>query len=165
MRNAPSGRENIQALFIQAANAFFEERDGIIEDFEEIRCQRYDTAELETERQRLQDELNVVAEMMQQCINENARVALDQMEYQTRYDALTARFDQPKARLDAVSHAVTERQAQREKIEMFLADLGGRDGPLTAFDEDAWYSLIDFVTVYRKDDIRFTFKNGIEIQV
>ena len=102
---------------------------------------------------------------MQQCINENARIALDQTEYQMRYDALTARFDQTKARLDEVSQAMTERQAQREKIEMFLTDLGGRDGPLTAFDEDAWYSLVDFVTVYSKGDIRFTFKNGMEIQV
>ncbi len=157
--------KTIQELFIKAANAIFEERAGIIEDFEEVQRQQYDTGQLEEERLRLQDELNVVAEMMQQCINENARVALDQTEYQARYDGLTERFDQTKARLDEVSHAITERQAQREKIEMFLADLGGRDGPLTAFDGDAWYSLVDYVTVYSKDDIRFTFKNGMEIRV
>ncbi len=33
------------------------------------------------------------------------------------------------------------------------------------FDEDAWYALVDFLTVYSKDDVRFTFKNGLEIQV
>ncbi len=157
--------KTIQELFIKAANAIFEERAGIAEDFEEIQRQQYDTRQLEEERLRLQDELNVVAEMMQQCINENARVALDQTEYQARYDGLTERFDQTKARLDEVSHAITERQAQREKIQMFLADLGRQDGPLTAFDEDAWYSLADYVTVYSKDDIRFTFKNGMEIRV
>ncbi len=157
--------KTIQELFIKATNAIFEERAGIAEDFEEVQRQQYDTRQLEEERLRLQDELNVVAEMMQQCINENARVALDQTEYQARYDGLTERFDQTKARLDEVSHAITERQAQREKIEMFLADLGGRDGPLIDFDEDAWYSLVDYITVYSKDDIRFTFKNGMEIRV
>lgn len=33
------------------------------------------------------------------------------------------------------------------------------------FDEGAWYALVDFLTVYSKDDVRFTFKNGMEIQV
>lgn len=28
----------------------------------------------------------------------------------------------------------------------------------------AWSERLDFVTVYSKDDVRFTFKNGTEIQ-
>lgn len=36
----------------------------------------------------LQEELNVVAELIQQCVRENAHVVLDQMEYRARYDGL-----------------------------------------------------------------------------
>ena len=36
---------------------------------------------------------------------------------------------------------------------------------LTDFDEDLWYSLIEYVTVFDKEDIRFTFKDGTEIKV
>lgn len=38
------------------------------------------------------------------------------------------------------------------------------DGPLTGFNEDDWYSLVDYATVYGKDDIWFTFKNGMEVK-
>ena len=33
------------------------------------------------------------------------------------------------------------------------------------FDERAWYAMVDFVTVYGKEDVRFNFKNGMEIPV
>ena len=37
------------------------------------------------------------------------------------------------------------------------------DGPLTEFNEDDWYSLVDYATVYSGEDIRFTFKNEMEV--
>ncbi len=46
---------------------------------------------------------------------------------------------------------------------MFLAELERQDGVATEFDENLWYSLIDFVTVFNKEDVRFTFKDGTEI--
>lgn len=48
---------------------------------------------------------------------------------------------------------------------LFLAELERQDGVSTEFDENLWYSLVDFVTVFNKEDIRFTFKNGTEIKV
>ncbi|MHB1154020.1 MAG: hypothetical protein ACYCWE_20655 [Eubacteriales bacterium] len=39
----------------------------------------------------MQNELLVVSELMNHCINENAHVALDQTEYQNRYNALVER--------------------------------------------------------------------------
>lgn len=46
--------------------------------------------------------------------------------------------------------------------EQFLAELSKHD-VVTEFDEGLWLSLVDFVTVYSKEDIRVTFKNGMEI--
>ena len=54
--------------------------------------------------------------------------------------------------------------AKREKTERFLTELEKRDGPLTEFDEEDWYSLVKCATVYSRKDIRFTFKNGMEIK-
>ena len=67
-------------------------------------------------------------------------------------------------RLEEVGSAITERQAKREKIGRFVSCLEKLDGPLTKFNEDDWYSLVDHATVYSKDDIWFTFKNGMEIK-
>lgn len=156
--------ETVKVLFLKAANAIFGERDSIREDYEAVKERLYDTSELEAERIQLQDEMNIVAEMIQQCVNENARVALDQAEYQKKYDGLADRFDRIKERLEAVGIAITERMAKREKTERFLAELEKRDGSQTEFDEEDWYSLVEYATVYSREDIRFTFKNGMEIK-
>ena len=154
----------VKALFLKAANAVFDERDGIREDYEVVRERLYDISELEAERIRLQNEMNIVAEMIQQCVNENARIALDQTEYQKKYDGLADRFDRIKKRLETVGCAITERVAKREKTERFLAELEKLDGPLTKFCEEDWYSLVEYAMVYSREDIRFTFKNGMEIK-
>ena len=106
-----------------------------------------------------------MAELIQQCIKENARVALDQKEYQKRYDRLAKRLENVQERLDEVSQGITEKQAHREKIKMFLDGLQKQKELVTGFDEDLWYSLIEYVTVFDKEDIRFTFKDGTEIKV
>lgn len=102
--------------------------------------------------------------MVQQCIYENAHVALDQTEYQKRYDALTQRFDKAKARLETVMEEISQRQTQRAAYEAFLTAFEKLPDTLTEFTLDNWHGLVDYATVYAKDDIRFTFKNGQEVK-
>ncbi len=47
----------------------------------------------------------------------------------------------------------------------FIEKLKGMDGFCPEFDENLWCSLLDCVTVYTKDDVRFTFRGGMEIRV
>ena len=106
----------------------------------------------------------VFSEMMQQSINENARVALDQTEYQKRYDGLTERFGKAKTRLEKVTAAISDKATRQATIKDFLKELQAMDGMVTEFDPMLWVSLVDFVTVYSKDDVQVTFKDGTEIQ-
>ena len=157
--------ETIKELFVKVVNILLAEKDEIIENFNAIKDTLFDVRPLETERSQLQEELNVVAELVQQCIKENARIALDQKEYQKRYDGLAKRLDNVQGRLDEVSQTITEKQAHRKKIELFLDGLQKQKELVTGFDEDLWYSLIEYVTVFSKEDIRFTFKDGMKIRV
>lgn len=157
--------EAIKELFVKAVNILLTEKDEIIENFNAIKDTLFDVRPLETERSQLQEELNVAAELVQQCIKENARIALDQKEYQKRYDGLAKRLDNVQGRLDEVSLGITEKQAHREKVELFLGGLQKQKDLVTEFDEDLWYSLIEYMTVFDKEDIRFTFKDGTEIKV
>ena len=54
------GEETIKELFIKAANILLTEKDEVIENFNAIKDRLFDTQMLETERSRLQEELNVV---------------------------------------------------------------------------------------------------------
>ena len=157
--------ERIKELFLKAANIFCAEKDEVLAGFEAVKDTVVATAALEEEKAGLQEEMNVVAELIQQCINENARVALDQTEYQAKYNALADRFEKAKERLETVSMEITEKQARREMAEQCLAEIAKQEGVISEFDEDLWYALVDYATVHGKNDVRFTFKDGTEIKV
>ena len=156
--------EDIQRYYLSAVNKLLTDRDDIISTFELAKSAAFDTTALATERDELQSELLVVSELLQQCIQENAHVALDQTEYQKRYDGLTARFNKAKARLDTVTVTISDKQARQATIETFLDELRRLD-IVTEFQPALWYSLVDFMTVYSKDDLRVTFKDGTEIKI
>ena len=68
-------------------------KDEVISNYEEMKEMLFGTVELESEQRQLEDELNEVAGLIEDCIKENARVALDQAEYEKRYNGLVERFD------------------------------------------------------------------------
>lgn len=65
-----------------------------------------DTTVLEWERSNLPEELLVASELMQNSIYKNARIALDQEEYQKRYGGLSAYFDKTKVRPEMAEPAL-----------------------------------------------------------
>jgi hypothetical protein len=157
--------EAIKQLFVSAANALLADKGEIIANFNLVKDDLFDTAALEAEWSELQGEMAVTAEIIQKCIGENARVTLDQTEYQERYSALVKRFDTAKARFEEVDGQVSDRQSRRNAMEAFIAELGSRDALLDGFDERLWVSLVDFATVFSENNVRFTFKDGTEIKV
>ena len=58
-----------------------------------------------------------------------------------------------------------EKQNRKKAMEKFLNQIKILDRIYMEFDEDSWYSLIEYITIFDKKDIRFTFKNGVEIRV
>ena len=48
---------------------------------------------------------------------------------------------------------------------MFLNTLNRQPELVTEFDEELWYSTVDFVTVYEDKRMVFTFRDGNEIEI
>ena len=155
----------LEELFVKATNKLLEDKDEIIANFESMKDVLYDTGPLETKQTELQNEMEIITELIQQCINENANVALDQGEYQRRYDGLVQRFDTTKEDLEKVSGQIKEKVTRRQTMAAFLDELKKQDELLTDFDQLLWHSLIEHVTVNSSDDMNFVFKNGTEINI
>mgnify|MGYP000936397740 CR=1 FL=1 len=157
--------DKIKAHFMVAVNKLITDKEEIISNFEAIKATLFNTKSLETEQSELQNEMEVVASMIQQCINENARIVQNQEEYQKRYDVLVQRFDDAKSKLAKVTVQIKDKVTRLANIETFIADLSKQGDLLTDFDPLLWHSLVDFINVYGKDEIQFTFKDGSEIKV
>lgn len=156
--------ETIKRLFIEAVNKLLADKDEILAGFEEIKEALFNTSSLESERTGLQNEMAVLSEIIQKCVDENARVAQSQDEYLRRYEGLASRFENAKRLFVEVGDLLSERKAHRDRMEAFVACLRKQDGLITEFDEQLWNSLMDYATVYSVDDVRFTFKDGAVIK-
>ena len=155
--------EQIEALFLKAANTVIGAKEQFIAIFERTLAPALATDELERELADLEAEINIAAELVEECIRENAHVALDQAEYQKRYDGLASRYDKAKDRHDEVTELIAERISRRKRIELYFRELRKRE-PLETFRDEDWLSMVDHMTVYSKNDIRVTFKDGTEIK-
>lgn len=68
--------------------------------------------------------------------------------------------------MDTKGHLGHFRQVGKRKVHMrFIGGLQRLDGVCKGFDEELWTALLEHVTIYTKDDIRFTFKVWDEVKV
>lgn len=155
--------DELKAAFLSAFNKLLTERNEIKANFELVKEQLYGLTELEAELTEIQAEEAVAAELINQCIRENARVALNQDEYNSRYQALCERHDAIQARMEATESEIKRRRLRRTDIDRFIGDMMRQPEIITTFDPILWSTMVERVTVYSKMDVRFTFRNGTEI--
>ena len=72
--------DKIKELFLRAANQVIDQKEQFIAIYEQVLMKSLDTTALEGELSELEAEINIAAELIEECIKENAHVALDQAE-------------------------------------------------------------------------------------
>ena len=155
----------IKEAFVIALNRLLTIREEVIRNLREIQTALADTTAQETEVNRLTGELEVIAELLQQMIDQNARTAQDQSDYQRRYDELASRYQETDAALQAARGALSQAQSRNRQIADFIAEVDSLPGAVTEFSADYWGHLVEKVTVVRKKEMTFTFSCGVEIRV
>ena len=155
--------EQLKQGFVAALNKLISKRDDIIAGLTEGAETLYNTSALEAEKMQLWDEMSVLTEMMQAAINENAHIALDQKEYQKRYDDLVSRYDAVKTEHDKVAGQIATMLSTKTATQQFIISLRKLPQKVITFNPETWGKLLDHATVYANGSIRFTFRNGIEI--
>ena len=155
--------DEIKELFIKATNQLVGMKDEVMSNYGEMKEMLFGTAELEAEQENLETEINEIAGLIEDCVNENARVALNQTEYEERYNALVARFDKANARLEEVKQEVVERPAKGMQVERFLHELE-KVGIIDELDDDLFMGLVDVIEVWHDKKV-VRFKDGSEVEV
>ncbi len=156
--------DTTQQMFISALNKLISCRDEVIANFDAIKDVLFDTTALEQEFAELRSEMTVTADRIQKCVHENAQIEVNQEAYRDTYDGLVKQFERAKTRFEKVTEQCKDKAVRKKMTEAFLAELRQQNDLVTAFDERLWYALVDHVTVFTETDVRFTFKDGTEIQ-
>ena len=139
------------------------DREALLEDGRLIRHELMDTAAIDAECEELLREMDVVAGLIQKCINENAVQAIDQDEYISRYNSLVELHEKAQNRYDTLQKKRDRRLFQADNLSAFLFALNELDILNIKWLPTLWHTTVDKVTVSTDGSVVFSFKNGNEV--
>ena len=157
--------EEIQQGYIKAMNRLLAIREDVVANLREVQTELTDTEDLKSEISRLENERNVTAELLQELIDRNARVAQDQADYQQHSDEMFTRYAAAEKALGEAQENLRQKESRNEQIEDFISEIGTLPDSITEFREDCWGHIVNRVTVLRGGGMRFTFVCGVGIQI
>ncbi|MBE6861559.1 MAG: recombinase family protein [Ruminococcus sp.] len=154
--------EHIKDKFILAMNRILENKDEIIENC--LLLSEHFTVSDDTAIETVTQEMDVVAELTRNLIQQNSVKPMKQELYKAEYEKLVQRYESLKAKHDAL---VCKKEAMESKLKFILhyAETLREQNVITEFSEDLWLKAIDHVTICRDGRIVFLFKDGSEITV
>lgn len=113
----------------------------------------------------MNEELQVVAELVGQCIKENASKERSQEEYTRKYNRLVKRYETAVDRLNEVTAERDSRMQRDRELRIFIGTIEKHPLVLETWDEGLWLTLLGKATVHKDNRITFRFKNGTDIEV
>lgn len=152
--------DTIKQLFLKAYNQLMKNRQQLIEACEVMRTTVNNCERLDAEIENLNEEIQVVAELVNQCIKENAATEQSQEEYTSKYNRLVKRYENAMARLKEVSAERENKNQQDRDLRTFIAALREKPLVIEEFDEELWICLLDSATVHAEGQVTFRFKDG-----
>ena len=154
---------DLKEHFITALSELLTDREVLLDDGRFIRRELLDFAAIDSESDSILNELDVVAGMIRQMVNENAAQAQSQTAYIERYNGLVERYESLQTRYDTLQQQKEQRQIRADAIGGCLFALGELDLLQITFSDELWNTVVDHVTVYADERLVFQFKNGYEI--
>jgi len=155
--------DDLKRAFVDAFNNIIENKDEILREYVKIIDRLTDTSALDREDDKLREELETVTALLRNCVDENARSALNQAEYTQKYSELKDRFDRVQMDIAAVSNKRTEYAAKRQASAEFIQSLQNQEGLIDGFDEELWNAAVEKAIVDMSRGITFVFRDGSEI--
>lgn len=156
--------DQIKELFVKAMNLKIKDKAGVLENVRTAIQTLRDLDDLKAEQEGLESEMTILVGQIHDWVEENARRAMDQAAYNKKYNEMVEKYGTLKSRYDSNAATIDQSLTSARTLEEFANTLEKQD-VMTEFDERVWGSMVDFMTVYSKDDIRVTFKDGTEVKV
>ncbi len=154
--------DEIKERFLTAYNELMGNRENVIADCELIRQTLCTTEELDAGMQQAQDEMTVVAGLMQAHIKKNASIAQSQADYAIETERIEKRYNDALERYTALESEKTKRVRKSKELKAFTKTLKQQPLVVAEWNERLWITLLDTATVNRDGKIVFRFKSGVE---
>ena len=143
----PAVRNRImEDAFVMAINRVIDQKDDIISICEAVMAERCDTTAIDARLASLRTELQAVTALMKICIENNARMAINQDEYRDQFSGYETQSTELQASIASLEAEKTALVAKRNNIQNYVAVLRSHDR-ITGFSESLWLNCVERVWI------------------
>ena len=140
--------KEIKDLFVNKFNAYLiNYKDEVINNLINIFNDIFDINSLLINIDKYKNELNII------------KYQLQRKKYKDNID-INNRYNELKALINTNKESIKEYKKRNNKINDFLLNLLDSNIIFNIFDENIWYTLTENITIYDKDTINITLKDG-----
>lgn len=152
--------EAVKVAFTEAVNSMIKEKEELIANCEKLLYDTTDVKNLTKKDERLLKMCKGLEQQLESLIAENACRAIDQKEYQEKYDTLAYKHNAFQRQRKELASKIESKKAQQNQIDIFIKELRQRKTMLTEFDENLWKTIIRSAQIGQEGSIIFSFKDG-----
>ena len=152
--------DQIKEEFVKEFNRLIANKDEIIKDCENAILELTNTDNIDDEISKLQEENEALINLMKNLIYENSRKAIDQDKYNQKYDSYTEKHKKIKSEISKLEEKKQNLKVRREKISLFMDNLGKTGTIISEFDETLWHTMVENVIICEDKKMEFKFRNS-----
>lgn len=157
--------DDIKQMFLKAYNSFMENREEVIDNCELMRGILVNFDKVDSDIDKYKNELDVIAELVNNLVRENASTTQSQEDYQRKYDDLKSRYDKVYANYQKAVNEKEYRISQDKAMKVFIKDLKEKSLIINEWNDGIWASMIEKAIVHKDKSITFVFYNKSEVKV
>jgi DNA invertase Pin-like site-specific DNA recombinase/DnaJ-domain-containing protein 1 len=162
--STPNLKEEIlKKAFVNAFNNIINNKREILASYDKIIIFLTNFEKQEEESNKIDEECTLIEAALEKLIAENARSAIDQQEYNLKYTAYAARYNDMQRRRQELGSEIASLKARRNQINAFISELKKQEELLTEFDESLWCATVNEVIVKSDKEVAFKFKDETEL--
>ena len=152
--------ETIKTAFVEMFNYTIENKDEILDTMIEIIDSISDTSKLDSKISAVEERMAFAAEQVRRLVNDNARRVANQQEYEVEYKKRSDNYQSIARERETLETERMLLQNKRKEALSALDILKTTDAPITEFDENLFFGLVESITVKSEGLLLFNFRDG-----
>lgn len=155
----------LQDAFMNAINQVIGDKHAYLAELKARRTALLNIGTMEVEHAALVERRNDLHKSVTLLVEKNAHLVRDQQKFIDDYTALSNQYEALEKEIQDVQAKIDGQMVEAGMIRLFMEDLEKIACPLSAFDEDLWFSTVDTLLIDKNGSITVHFKCGIKIDV
>lgn len=157
--------DELKARFVEAYNQRAVHKGKTLDECRIKLAAVSDLTAYDREIQQGSEDITALVEESKRLLEENARSPHNQEEYQRRHRELTERYNQACVRLTELQDQRNRRIDSQKSIEWFMDAFERKEGLLESFDEEIFFSVLDYMTIFANGKVMVRFRDGAEVVI